>query len=51
MRELKDAQSTSFRKALVTVTPGGIVFVPEKDDKSTLGVIIRDFYRENMVSH
>ena len=41
MRKLKEAQSTTFHKALGIVTPGRSVSVPEKADKSTLGVIIR----------
>ena len=46
MRELKEAQSTSFRKALGYVSPGRSVPVPEKADKSTLGVIIRGIPEE-----
>ena len=46
MRELKEAQSTSLRKALGYVTPGWNVSVPEKADKSTLGVIIRGIPEE-----
>ena len=41
MRKLKEAQSTSFRKALGNVTPGRSGFVSEKTDKLTLGGIIR----------
>ena len=41
MRELKEAQSTSFRKALGNVTPGRSVSVPEKANKSTIAVNIR----------
>ena len=46
MSELKEPQSTSFRKALGNVTPGRIVSVPEEADKSILGVIIRGIPEE-----
>ena len=46
MRELKEAQSTRFRKALGNVTPGRSVSVPEKANKSTIAVIIRSIPEE-----
>ena len=46
MRELKEAQGTSFRNVVGNVTLGRSVYVPEQTDKSTLVVIIRGIPEE-----